>query len=186
LLEILSRAEVGQILDAAHHVTHRTMLMATYAAGLRVSETCALKVGDIDSARMVLRILQGKGAKDRFSLLPPELLDQFRLYWRAMHPRVWLFCSSNDDNAHISIQTVQRIFHICKKRAGITKEGGIHSLRHAFATHLLEAGVDLHSISKLMGHNHISTTVRYLHMTVQAVTNGSPLDLLQGIQSGKP
>jgi integrase/recombinase XerD len=181
LPEVLSPAEAGRIIDAARHLTDRTLLMVTYAAGLRVSETCALKVSNIDSARMVLHIEQGKGAKDRLSLLPPELLDQFRHYWRTMRPVTWLFQSQHSANAHISIQTAQRIFHACKQRAGIAKQGGIHSLRHAFATHLLEAGVDLKSISDLMGHSDISTTSRYLHMSEKVVSSGSPLNLLKAI-----
>jgi integrase/recombinase XerD len=165
-----------KIIDAAQHLTDRTLLMVTYAAGLRVSETCALKVSNIASARMVLHIEQGKGAKDRLSLLSSELLAQFRHYWRTMRPVTWLFQSHHSANAHISIPTAQRIFHTCKQRAGITKQGGIHSLRHAFATHLLEAGVDLKSISDLMGHSDISTTSRYLHMSEKVVSSGSPLN----------
>lgn len=186
LPEILSREEVGAIISAATHLTHRTLLMATYAAGLRVSEVCALTVSDIDSARMVLRIQHGKGAKDRYSLLPQELLDQLRLYWRAMHPRTWLFHIKNDNGAHIDIQTAQRLFHAAKRRAGIAKQGGIHSLRHAFATHLLEGGVDLHTISQLMGHTHLATTARYLHMKQQVAVCGSPLDLLQATHANRP
>ncbi len=155
--------------------------MTTYAAGLRVAEVCALRVSDIDSSRMMLRIVCGKGARDRTSLLSPRLLDMLRLYWQAKHPTTWLFPRHGDASQPISVKTAQRMYYLAKKRAGITKEGGIHSLRHAFATHLLESGVDIHTIGRLMGHGHIATTSRYFPLKQQLAKAGSKLDLLQPV-----
>lgn len=179
--EILSRDEVAQLLGGTRNLTHRALLTTTYAAGLRVGEVCALRVGDIDSDRMMLRVTCGKGAKDRYSLLSPELLATLRQYWQASRPRTWLFPGRDDDSRPIAIDTAQRMYYAAKKRAGITKQGGIHSLRHAFATHLLEAGVDIHTIGQLMGHGHITTTARYFHLKQQSVKSGSPLDLLRAV-----
>jgi site-specific recombinase XerD len=186
LPEILSREEVAQILAAAANLTHHTLLMTTYAAGLRVAEVCALRVSDIDSSRMMLRVECGKGAKDRYSLLSPRLLDMLRLYWQATHARTWLFPRRSDASLPIDVKNAQRMYYGAKKRAGITKEGGIHSLRHAFATHLLESGVDIHTIQRLMGHGLISTTARYFHLKEQLAKTGSPLDLLPPIDPITP
>ena len=131
----------------------------------------------------MLRIVCGKGAKDRTSLLSQRLLDMLRLYWQATHPRTWLFPRRSDASQPLSVDTAQRMYYAAKKRAGITKEGGIHSLRHAFATHLLESGVDIHTIGRLMGHSHIATTSRYFHLKQQLAKAGSKLDLLQPIDS---
>lgn len=180
LPEILSREEVDRILASCINLKHRTMLMTTYAAGLRVSETCKLTVSDIDSRRMMLRVVNGKGGKDRYTLLSPRLLDTLRQYWRATHPAVWLF-ARGDETAPIDVKTTQKVYYRAKERAGIAKQGGIHSLRHAFATHLLEAGVDLHTIKELMGHDQISTTERYLHLRQQVAHSDSPLDLLSAL-----
>lgn len=180
LPEILSREEVERILASCLNLKHRTMLMATYAAGLRVSETCNLKVTDIDRDRMMLRVGNGKAGKDRYTLLPPRLLDTFRLYWRAARPALWLF-PMTDGMRPIDATQVQKFYYAAKRRACITKEGGIHSLRHAFATHLLEAGVDLPTIQKLMGHEHLSTTARYFHIKQQVAKANSPLDLLSAL-----
>lgn len=186
LPEILSRDEVGLILAAAANLTHHTLLMTTYAAGLRVAEVCALRVADVDSGRMMLRIVCGKGAKDRTSLLSPRLLDMLRLYWQAERPRTWLFPRRSDPSRSIDIKTAQRMYYGAKQRAGIIKEGGIHSLRHAFATHLLESGVDIHTIQRLMGHGHISTTARYFHLKQQLAQSGSKLDLLPEVERIAP
>lgn len=184
---ILSRDEVGRILAAsAIHLTQHALLMTTYAAGLRVAEVCALRVTDIDSSRMMLRVVCGKGARDRYSLLSPRLLDTLRRYWQATRPRTWLFPRRSDPSRSIDIETAQRMYYRAKKRAGITKQGGIHSLRHAFATHLLESGVDIHTISRLMGHGHISTTARYFHLKEQLAEAGSRLDLLPTVEIMTP
>jgi integrase/recombinase XerD len=177
LPEILSREEVRRILEASAKLKHRTLLTATYAAGLRVSEVCNLKVSDIDSARMMLRVECGKGAKDRYTLLSPRLLELLRLYWHATRPVSWLF-PTRDGQRCIDSTLAQKMYYAAKRRAEITKEGGIHSLRHAFATHLLEAGVDVHAIQRLLGHGQLSTTARYFHLKQHVVTTESPLDLL--------
>jgi integrase/recombinase XerD len=184
--DILSRNEVARILDAAHQPMHRAFLMTTYAAGLRVSEACTLRTVHVDSERMMIRVVSGKGNRDRYTLLPPQLLDALRRYWKQARPKGWLFPKPSRPDQPFDIQTAQRIFYRCKRTAGIAKHGGIHSLRHAFATHLLESGVDLHTIQRLLGHSDISTTTRYLHLKQsELASTGSPLDLLQqaGIES---
>ena len=183
--EILSREEVGQILAASRSTRQRALLTATYAAGLRVSEVCALKVADIDSGRMMLRINDGKGGRDRYSLLPSSLLHVLRTYWRDARPGEWLFPMKNGERP-ISAKQAQRMYYAAKREAGITKQGGIHALRHAFATHLLEAGVDLHTIQRLMGHTALSTTSRYFHLKQTVAATASPLDLLPVMPSTTP
>lgn len=180
--EILSRAELARLFEAAGNLRTRTLLMTTYAAGLRVSEVCALRVADIDSApdRMCLRVVAGKGNKDRYTLLTPSLLDALRLYWRTCKPRLWLFPAVRDPARPVDPKTAQRMYYRARDCAGITKTGGIHTLRHAFATHLLEVGVDLATLAKLLGHGHLSTTQRYLHLARPgAIAEDSPLDLLR-------
>ena len=130
---------------------------------------------------MALRVEQGKGGRDRYSLLPPQLLEALRAYWRMVHPRVWLFPQRHAD-VPIDPGQAQKWFYAARDRAGITKRVGIHSLRHAFATHLLEAGVDLHTIQGLMGHSSLSTTERYLHLAQpEALSAISRLNLLDGL-----
>jgi site-specific recombinase XerD len=179
LPEILSREEVGRILETATDLRHKTLLMTTYAAGLRVSELCHLRVKAIDSDRRGIRVEQGKEAKDRYTLLSPHLLAQLRLYWRVYRPLEWLFVQRNGVDP-LRTDSAQKIFYRAKRKAKIRKRGGIHALRHAFATHLLEAGVDIHTIQKLLGHRSISTTMRYFHLAqVKLLGTRSPLDLLE-------
>ena len=179
LPQILSREEVAALIDKTVNLKHRAVLMTAYGAGLRLNEICHLKVSEIDSDRMTIRVEQGKGAKDRYTLLSPRLLAELRRYWSAHRPKEWLF-TSRDATRPIGEHTVHRIYHAAKARARITKEGGIHSLRHAFATHLLEAGVDIHTIQRLMGHGHISSTLRYFHLARKHLANTpSPLELLE-------
>jgi len=175
--EILSRDEVTRLLAACSTLRQRVLLTTTYAAGLRVAEVCALKVGDIDSARMMLRVNGGKGGRDRYTLLSPKLLDLLRTYWQATRPTTWLF-PMRDSQRPIDPRQAQRMYYAAKRDARITRQGGIHALRHAFATHLLESGVDLHTIQRLMGHTALSTTARYLHLRQTLATTASPLDLL--------
>jgi site-specific recombinase XerD len=180
LPQILAREEVARLLELTLNPKHRALLMTTYGAGLRVSELCHLKVSDIDSARMTIRVEQGKGAKDRYTLLSPRLLRELRRYWLAHRPHQWLFSATRDVNQPISTTTAQKIFYAAKRRAGIDKDCGIHGLRHAFATHLLEAGVDIHTIQRLMGHGHISSTLRYFHLARKHLAaTTSPLELLE-------
>jgi integrase/recombinase XerD len=145
-----------------------------------VSELCALRVSDIESApdRMCIKVRAGKGGKDRYTLLSPQLLETLRLYWRTERPREFLFPNKRGDGP-MNETMAQRFYHAARSAAGIAHAGGIHSLRHSFTTHLLEAGVDLHSIQLLLGHGHLSTTLRYLHLARSQLTaKDSPLDLL--------
>ena len=175
---VLSREEVQRLISQATTLRQRTMLLTTYAAGLRLTEVLHLQVHDIDSGRMTIRVVQGKGGKDRYTVLSPHLLGALRDYWKHAHPRTWLF-PSEATGAPLHATALQRAYHVAKHRAGITKPGGIHGLRHAFATHLLEGGVDLHTIQRLLGHGHLSTTTRYFHLTRHTeIGPGSPLDLL--------
>jgi site-specific recombinase XerD len=180
LPQILSREEVAALIEKTLNLKHRAILMTAYGAGLRLNEICHLKLVHIDSARMTIRVEQGKGAKDRYTLLSPRLLAELRSYWRAYRPALWLFPGKGGASA-VCGSTVQRVYNAAKARAGIAKEGGIHALRHAFATHLLEAGVDIHTIQRLMGHGHISSTLRYFHLARKHLAGTtSPLELLEG------
>jgi site-specific recombinase XerD len=181
LPQILSREQVTRLIEAAATLRARTLLTTTYAAGLRVSEVCALQLTDIESApdRMCLKVRQGKGGEDRYTLLSPRLLTALRLYWRDHRPRSWLFPNASG-TAPIDVSTAQRMYCAARDAAGIPREGGIHTLRHAFATHLLEAGVDLPTIQHLLGHGYISTTMRYLHLARSHLTGTtSPLELIE-------
>lgn len=180
LPQILSREEIAALIENTLNHKHRAILMTAYGAGLRLNEICHLRVTDIDSDRMTIRVEQGKGSKDRYTLLSPRLLAELRRYWSAYRPKEWLF-TRRDRTRPISDGTVHRLYHAAKVRARIAKQGGIHSLRHAFATHLLEAGVDVHTIQRLMGHSHISSTLRYFHLARRHLASTpSPLELLEG------
>src|SRR3990172_6435763 len=178
---VLTRAQVARLLEAARNLRARTVLMTTYAAGLRVSEVCALQVADIESApeRMCLKVREAKGGKDRYTLLSVRLLTVLRAYWRATRPRLWLFANASG-NGPMGHETAQRTYYAACEAAGVKEAGGIHTLRHSFATHLLEAGVDLPTIQRLLGHGHVGTTMRYLHLAQSRLTGTvSPLDLLE-------
>lgn len=175
---VLSQNQVMQIIEATDNLKHRILLMTIYSAGLRVSEAVLLKPEHIESERMLIRVEQGKGNKDRYTLLSVRLLKELRQYWRFCRPKQWLFPSSWSPQRHIDISTAQKIYYKAKKRAGIQKGKGIHVLRHCFATHLFEAGYDVKRIQIMMGHRALSTTMTYLHVTqkgLSAIT--SPLDL---------
>ena len=175
---ILSPEEVGLMLVTPKNLCHRTILTTMYAAGPRVSEVSRLKVPDIDSGRGVIWIRGGKGHKDRQTLLPPKLLELLRVYYRWKQPQEWLFPGEKPG------QPISResIWAACKKAAqdaGISKPVHPHSLRHAFATHLLEAGTNLRTIQILLGHAKLETTAGYLHVAATAVrATISPLELL--------
>ena len=187
LPQILSREEVAALFEHTTNLKHRAFLMTTYAAGLRLSEACELKVSDIDSDRMTLRVECGKGAKDRYTRLSPRLLVELRRYWIAERPRAWLFPSRRDPEQPLPRHTAHHIYHAAKDRAGITKAGGIHALRHAFATHLLEAGEDVHTIQRLLGHGSLSTTAGYFHLAQKHLSGtASPLDLLEPSPTTRP
>jgi integrase/recombinase XerD len=187
LPQILSREEVARLFEKTANLKHRAFLMTIYGGGLRLLEACQLKVADIDSERMTLRVEQGKGAKDRYTLLSPRLLAELRRYWIAQRPTLWLFPSPRFADHPLLPQSGQRMFHAAKDRAGITKVGGIHALRHAFATHLLEAGTDVHTIQRLLGHGSLSTTARYFHLAQKHLSGAaSPLDLLEWSDTRRP
>jgi len=179
LPEILSFDEIERLFKCAVNLKNRVALMTTYGAGLRVSELVNLQLTDIDSKRMMIRIRQGKGNKDRYTILSNRLLMELRTYYRQYKPPFWLFYGTYTDS-QMSIGTAQTIYYATKKKAGITKDGGIHTLRHCFATHLLEAGVDLRTIQSLMGHESIMTTMNYLRVTSKKLSaTRSPLDLIE-------
>jgi len=178
LPEVLSTEEVESLLGAASNQKHRTLLMTTYAAGLRVSEVVNLKLTDIDSKRMMIRVQQGKGNRDRYTILSKCLLKELRIYWNMYRPSQWLF-SGRKPEKPMPTSTAAAIYYNAKEKAGIKKGNGIHTLRHCFATHMLEAGVDLRTIQVLMGHSSIMTTVVYLKVTRKQISSTqSPLDLL--------
>ncbi len=177
LPEVLSVDEVNRIINAPSNVKHRVILMTAYSAGLRVSELVRLEPRHIVSSRMLILVEDGKGFKDRYTILSKTLLENLRQYWQSYRPTKWLFPSTNEQK-HISRSTAQKLFTNAKNKAGVCKGRGIHTLRHCFATHLLEAGYDISTIQKLLGHRHLSTTLVYLHVSKRAISAvKSPLDL---------
>ena len=175
---ILSQAEVATLLRTPRRLKTRAILMTLYAAGLRVSELCQLQVTDIDSSRMVLYIRQGKGQQDRCVMLSPRLLALLRQYWQRYKPRTWLFPGPKPMQP-LSRRTVYTLCRDAGVKAQLRKPIHPHTLRHAFASHLLEMGVDLRRLQLLLGHQSLRTTSRYLHVTPQALTAiPSPLDTL--------
>src|SRR5947207_3251801 len=180
---ILSQEEVAQLIQAASTSFHRTLLMTLYATGLRRAELVHLKVSDIDSPRMVIHVQGGKGRKDRDVMLSPKLLEELRAYWRGLRrpPKVWLFPGNRWHTANHPI-TTKVVWSACREaaeRAGITKPVHPHTLRHCFATHLLEAGADLRTIQVLLGHRDLEETTIYLHLSQKHLgETASPLDAL--------
>jgi site-specific recombinase XerD len=167
------------LLNAPPNAKHRVLLMTCYATGVRASELVHLRVQDIHSQRMLIHVRQGKGAKDRYTLLSPGLLEQLRAYWRTYRPHPWLFLG-RDRSRPLPVATAQKIYYAAKRRAGIQRGHGIHTLRHSFATHLMEAGVDLPTLQRLLGHTSLATTAKYLHVTSKHLRDvRSPLDLLR-------
>lgn len=178
LPRILSLEQVSRLFKVTVNIKHRALLMTVYGAGLRVSEVVQLKPEHIESQRMMIRVDQGKGRKDRFTLLPQSLLDELRAYWKACRPQSWLFFGSSKEKP-MAISTAQSIYYNAKSKAGINKGNGIHTLRHCFATHLMDQGVDVSTIQELMGHTALSTTSKYLHTTKEKIASiKSPLDTL--------
>jgi integrase/recombinase XerD len=175
---VLSPEEVRAVLGAVTNRKHRTLLMTIYAAGLRVSEAVALKVEDIDSARMLIQVRQGKGRKDRQVMLSPVLLRTLREYARWHRPVLWLFPGASPDQP-LRVGSVQKICKGAALRAGIGKKVTPHTLRHCFATHMLESGSDLRLIQTLLGHGSVRTTQLYTHVATPRIqASRSPLDLL--------
>jgi integrase/recombinase XerD len=175
---VLSPEEVLQFLDCVTSLKHRTILTTCYAAGLRISEAIRLQSPDIDSQRMVLRVEQGKGQKDRYVMLSPKLLESLRNWWRVAKPKPWLF-PGDIPGGHIQREAVELACQKAQRRCGIAKPITPHSMRHAFACHLLESGTDVRTIQLLMGHRSLATTARYLRIaTTKVCSTTSPLDLL--------
>jgi len=181
---ILSQEEVARLIDAAGTPFHRTLLITLYATGLRCAELTRLKVSDVDSKRMVIRVQGGKWRKDRDVMLSPKLLEELRKHWHRLRrkPSDWLFPGNRWHTAHYPIDT-KTVWHACDgaaKRADLKKAVHPHTLRHCFATHLLEAGADLHTIQILLGHRDLKETTIYLHLSERHLhATASPLDSLQ-------
>ena len=175
---VLSADEVVRFLEAVPSLKTRAALTTAYAAGLRASETVGLKVGDVDSGRMVIRVDAGKGGKDRYVMLSAQLLEILRTYWRLARPRHWLF-PGREETKPIDVQVLYAACRSACKAAGLDKRVTVHTLRHSFATHLLESGTDIRIIQVLLGHNNLSTTARYTQVSNGLIRRTpSPLDRL--------
>jgi site-specific recombinase XerD len=182
---VLSPEEVARFFAAIVGIKRRAILMTAYAAGLRISEVVALRVDDIDSQRMVLRVRQAKGRRDRYVMLSPRLLALLREYWKAARPTEWLF-PGEIPGRPLTVGTVHRVCVQAARDAGLGKHVTVHTLRHSFATHLLEAGTDIRTIQVLLGHRNLKTTAVYTHVSPLAMeTTRSPLDRL-GPLPGEP
>jgi site-specific recombinase XerD len=183
---ILSPEEVEHFLECIGSLKHRTLLTVAYAAGLRVSEATHLKVTDIDSQRMVIRVEQGKGQKDRYVMLSPRLLEELRTYWKRARPTPWLF-PGDIPGRPITRDAVEQACDKARRLSGIDKPITPHSMRHAFATHLLESGTDVRRIQLLLGHRSLATTSHYLKVATSSVcATVSPFDLLPRPEPPQP
>jgi site-specific recombinase XerD len=179
LPDILSGEEVERLLSAVRSLKHRALLMTAYGAGLRISEACTLEVGDIDSKRMMIHVREGKRGKDRYVMLSQKLLDTLRLHWRRLHPRGRYLFPGAFPGAPITPSAVSLVLRKAVAAAGLTKRVTFHALRHGFATHLLEAGEDIRTIQRLLGHTSIQTTARYTAVSKAHIARTrSPLDML--------
>jgi integrase/recombinase XerD len=178
--QVFAVSELEQLFTkGCSHPRHRAFLMTVYGAGLRLEEACHLRPEDILSKRHQIRVVAGKGKKDRYTLLAPRLLEELRSYWKWCRPKVWLFPSSSNPAQPLPDITAQRIFYNAVERANLPRKGGIHSLRHSFATHLLESGVEITVVQRLLGHTSLSTTAKYLHVREERIAAlGGPLQLL--------
>ncbi len=187
LPQVLTMPEVWKIICSTNNPKHRLILMTTYSAGLRVSETIHLKAENIDSKAMLIKV-EGKGQKQRYSLLSKKLLLELRAYYRQYRPHTYLFPSSfkKKKDQPLTYESVRNIYENARKKAAVKKGAGIHTLRHSFATHLLEAGYDIRKIQVLMGHTRLTTTMIYLHVSRQTLSQiPSPLDLIDTKHANK-
>ena len=175
---VLGPDELVRFFAAIKNLKHRALLMTAYAAGLRISEVARLRVADIDSARMVIRVRHGKGQKDRYVMLSPRLLEVLRAYWKAARPSDFLFPGAAPDQP-LTTGSVRKVCSRARRAAGLDKQVTVHTLRHSFATHLLESGTDLRTIQVLLGHHSFNTTARYVHVaTASLPSTQSPFDRL--------
>jgi integrase/recombinase XerD len=180
LPEVLSSDEVARIFDATTNLKHSAILMTAYSGGLRVSEVAHLKIGNIDSGRMTIRVERGKGQKDRYTILSAVCLNELRSYYLRYRPQTWLFPGQEPDKP-IGIGTIQTLFKHAKQRAGIRKKATPHTLRHSFATHFLEGGGNVFRLKELLGHRSLQTTLIYVHIQNRDLTRDvSPLDRMRG------
>jgi len=178
LPEVLSLEEVSRLLAAIPELKYRVLLTTIYAAGLRASEALHLQISDIDSRRKTIRVRQGKGHKDRYIMLSAKLLLLLRRYWKVARPAPWLFPGASPARP-LSLECLQKAVQRARRSSGLTKRLTAHTLRHSFATHLLESGTNLRVIQVLLGHNSLRTTARYTHVTTAALASTlSPLDSL--------
>lgn len=179
LPNVLSYSEIDRLFEATRNLKQRTIFKTAYASGLRVGEVAGLKISDIDSDRMTIRINQGKGKKDRYTILAKSLLPDLRLYYQAFRPRIWLFPGSKKDKP-INVNTIQKAFKTSLQIAGIQKPVSMHSLRHSFATHFLENGGNLIKLKELLGHRNLRTTMMYVHLQHKDLIKAiSPFDHMQ-------
>lgn len=180
--DILTQEEVRKLFDSCDNLRDKCILMTIYGAGLRLSEAANLKVSDIDSQKMRLLIRSGKGGKDRYALLSQTNLEILREYWKFYRPTDYLFKSRTQSSPHLTPRAIADIFHKYQAKAGITKKVSVHTLRHCFATHLLEAGTNIYHIKQLLGHADISTTTFYFHLLkLDSIPVESPLDTLKSL-----
>jgi integrase/recombinase XerD len=179
--QLLNHSEVARILGACKNLRYRQMLTLCYGCGLRLSELLAVKVSDIDGERKLLRVDQGKGAKDRLVPISETLLEQLRAYWRWYHPRGWLF-PGRVVGRPLSPTSVQKAYTRAKRQADVTKVGGIHGLRHAYATHLLEAGLSVQRLQQRMGHRNLASTLRYVHWVPNYRESEGQFDLIAQLE----
>jgi integrase/recombinase XerD len=176
LPRVLSRDQIARLVSAPENPKHRAMLLLTYSGGLRVSEVVALRVDDIESERGLIRVRNAKGAKDRYTTLSPLVLQVLRDYWRAFRPRIWLFPGQRPDR-HLNARSAQKVITRAREKAGIPADVTMHTLRHSFATHLLEDGTDLRYVQELLGHRRPETTMIYTQVTQKDLARiRSPLD----------
>ena len=178
LPEILSLDEVAQFLDCIANIKHRAMLVTAYGAGLRLSEVAALRVADIDSKRMMIHVVKGKGRKDRYVMLSPKLLAVLREYWKVVRPAHWLFPGA-DANDPITAGAIGKACSKAWRDSGLSKKVNLRMLRHSFATHLFEGGANIRTIQVLLGHRSLNTTAIYTHVSSSTIcATKSPLDML--------
>jgi len=185
---VLTPEEIWNLINAANNPKHRVLLMTTYSAGLRAGEVAALKPEDIDSKRRLIKVENAKGGHQRYTILSVKLLKELRRYYKRCQPQTYLFPSSYNHrkNQPLSYTSVRSIYEKARKKAGIKNGFGIHTLRHSFATHLLEAGYDIRRIQVLLGHRRLSTTMIYLHVSRKTLsTIPSPLDLFESQRARK-